>query len=318
MECGAIWQQMGTLEHCYMGGLPDEVTEGLEKEQRHCELLHVSCVTSSQNILSAITCEATCSGSDYSPILQSLNLRHLVSCPGNKNFGSVIWDMDWLTTKIKAATSKIFKFKLNNVAQCHHHLFIIRKITMKVLSLFLLRYSTSILNCFGHIFYNLIFFHTHTTRHVHKIRSSRCCSCEDHFTRDLATLVWSLAPPFKYPQNRACCDAQSWLGSHSWWSSPSFLPPGASCMQWCFLSAKGTIPIDIHCQLYEVYGPQCMDVKNVRKWVREFIYGYRCPWRTSFWLAFGFGQNNCKSEARNAWRLACDSLHAMRTDPWSQ
>lgn len=40
-----------------------------------------------------------------------------------------------------------------------------------------------------------------------------------------------------------------------------------------FLSAKNTTPIDIHRQLCEVYGPQCMDVKNVRKWVREFKDG---------------------------------------------
>ena len=38
----------------------------------------------------------------------------------------------------------------------------------------------------------------------------------------------------------------------------------------CFLSAK----VDIHHQLCEVCGPQCMDVKNVRKWVREFMYGH--------------------------------------------
>ena len=40
-----------------------------------------------------------------------------------------------------------------------------------------------------------------------------------------------------------------------------------------FLSAKGTTPIDIHHQLCKVYGPQCMDVKNVLKWIREFMYG---------------------------------------------
>ena len=40
-----------------------------------------------------------------------------------------------------------------------------------------------------------------------------------------------------------------------------------------FLSAKGTTPIDIHRQLCEAYGPQCKDVKNMRKWVREFMYG---------------------------------------------
>ena len=40
-----------------------------------------------------------------------------------------------------------------------------------------------------------------------------------------------------------------------------------------FLSAKGTTPIDIHRQLCEVYGPQCMDIKNMQKWVTEFMYG---------------------------------------------
>jgi len=37
-----------------------------------------------------------------------------------------------------------------------------------------------------------------------------------------------------------------------------------------FLNAKGVKPIEIHCQLTEVYGESCMDVKNVRKWCREF------------------------------------------------
>ena len=40
-----------------------------------------------------------------------------------------------------------------------------------------------------------------------------------------------------------------------------------------FLSAKGSTPIDIHLQLSKVYGPWCLDVTNVRKWVREFMYG---------------------------------------------
>ena len=39
-----------------------------------------------------------------------------------------------------------------------------------------------------------------------------------------------------------------------------------------FLSAKGTTPIYIYRQLSKVYGPQCMDVKNMQKWVREFMY----------------------------------------------
>ena len=156
------------------------------------------------------------------------------------------------------------------------------------------------------------------TRRVHKIRYPRRWSNEERFTRELATLACSLAPPFNSLQNWACCDTQSWLGSRSQWSSPSLLLPGASCMQWSFLSAKGTTPIDIHCQLCKVYGPQCMDVKNVQKRVIEFKY--KGPWRTAFWLAFGFSRNNCKSGARtrNAWRLACDSLQTVQTDPWSQ
>ena len=40
-----------------------------------------------------------------------------------------------------------------------------------------------------------------------------------------------------------------------------------------FLNAKGTEPIEIHRQLTEVYGESCMDVKNVRKWCREFAAG---------------------------------------------
>ena len=61
-----------------------------------------------------------------------------------------------------------------------------------------------------------------------------------------ATLACSLAPSFKFPQNWARCGVQSWLGSHSWRSSPLFLPPG-------FLSAEDTTPIDIHSQLWEIY-----------------------------------------------------------------
>jgi hypothetical protein len=39
------------------------------------------------------------------------------------------------------------------------------------------------------------------------------------------------------------------------------------------LNAKGTKPIEIHRQLVEVYGESCMDIKNVRKWCREFESG---------------------------------------------
>ena len=39
------------------------------------------------------------------------------------------------------------------------------------------------------------------------------------------------------------------------------------------LNAKGVKRIEIHCQLTEVYGQLCMDVKNVRKWCKEFTAG---------------------------------------------
>ena len=40
-----------------------------------------------------------------------------------------------------------------------------------------------------------------------------------------------------------------------------------------FLNAKGVKPIEIHRQLTEVDGESCTDVKNVRKWCREFTAG---------------------------------------------
>ncbi|KAJ8958100.1 hypothetical protein NQ318_006028 [Aromia moschata] len=41
----------------------------------------------------------------------------------------------------------------------------------------------------------------------------------------------------------------------------------------CHLNAEKVSPIEIHYQLVEVYGEKCMDVKNVRKWCREFSEG---------------------------------------------
>ena len=41
-----------------------------------------------------------------------------------------------------------------------------------------------------------------------------------------------------------------------------------------FLSAKKVTPIEIHRKLVEVYGEKCMDIKNVRKWSREFNSGH--------------------------------------------
>ncbi|UYV79242.1 hypothetical protein LAZ67_17001708 [Cordylochernes scorpioides] len=40
-----------------------------------------------------------------------------------------------------------------------------------------------------------------------------------------------------------------------------------------FLYAKNNSPVEIHRQLVEVYGEKCMDIKNVRKWCREFNEG---------------------------------------------
>lgn len=40
-----------------------------------------------------------------------------------------------------------------------------------------------------------------------------------------------------------------------------------------FLTAKGGTNVEIHRQLCEVYGPLCMDLKNVRKWVKAFKAG---------------------------------------------
>jgi len=40
-----------------------------------------------------------------------------------------------------------------------------------------------------------------------------------------------------------------------------------------FLNAKKNSPVEIHRQLVEVYGEKCMDIKNVRKWCREFNEG---------------------------------------------
>ena len=40
-----------------------------------------------------------------------------------------------------------------------------------------------------------------------------------------------------------------------------------------FFNAKGNTLIEIHHQLTEVYGESCMDIKNIRKWCREFAFG---------------------------------------------
>ncbi|UYV60466.1 hypothetical protein LAZ67_1001235 [Cordylochernes scorpioides] len=40
-----------------------------------------------------------------------------------------------------------------------------------------------------------------------------------------------------------------------------------------FLNAKNNSPVEIHRQLVELYHEKCMDIKNVRKWCREFSQG---------------------------------------------
>ena len=92
-------------------------------------------------------------------------------------------------------------------------------------------------------------------RHVCKINSPRRWSHEEHFMRGPATMACSLAPPFKSPQNQAHCDAQSSLGSRSWWSSHSLLLPGTSCVQWSiFWVPRALLPL-IFTVSYAVYGP---------------------------------------------------------------
>ena len=71
---------------------------------------------------------------------------------------------------------------------------------------------------------------------------------------DPAILACSLAAPhpFKSPLN---CDAQSWLGSHSWWSSQSLLPPDASCVQWSnFLVPRALLPLTFIVSYAETMG----------------------------------------------------------------
>lgn len=41
-----------------------------------------------------------------------------------------------------------------------------------------------------------------------------------------------------------------------------------------FLNGKGIKLVEIHCQLTEVYGQSCTDVKNICKWCREVTAGH--------------------------------------------
>ncbi|UYV66186.1 hypothetical protein LAZ67_4000648 [Cordylochernes scorpioides] len=44
-------------------------------------------------------------------------------------------------------------------------------------------------------------------------------------------------------------------------------------LSYTLFNAKNNYPVEIHRQLVEVYGEKCMDIKNVRKWCREFNEG---------------------------------------------
>ena len=53
--------------------------------------------------------------------------------------------------------------------------------------------------------------------------------------------MW-LGFPLQIPQNWACCDTQSWLGSRSQWSSPLASPAGASSVQWSVFWVPRALP----------------------------------------------------------------------------
>ena len=87
---------------------------------------------------------------------------------------------------------------------------------------------------------------------------------------------WHIAwlPPFQIPTKLSLLQRSVLTGQPLAMELPLTSPARYElCAVIRFLSAKGTTAIDIHRQLCKVYGPQCMDVKNVRKWVREFMYG---------------------------------------------
>ena len=60
-----------------------------------------------------------------------------------------------------------------------------------------------------------------------------------------------------------CCKTQNF----------SFSASGKKFVQKRIHEISGSLPIDIHCQLCKVYGPQCMDVRSMQKWVSQFMYG---------------------------------------------
>ncbi|GFU04788.1 hypothetical protein TNCV_3064201, partial [Trichonephila clavipes] len=80
------------------------------------------------------------------------------------------------------------------------------------------------------------------------------------------------------------------------------LPPAASCGAVTrFLAAKKKSAKEIHEELCQVYGEECMSSGMVRRWVRDFKNGRTdvhdgSPCRA----AIGFRRNNCQSRSGNA------------------
>ena len=158
-------------------------------------------------------------------------------------------------------------------------------------------------------------------RNVHKIRSPRCWSREEHFTQELATLACILAPPIQIP-TKPILLRRSILTEQPFAMEPLLASPaGESCMHWSVFWVPRHYPhwhpsSVIRCLWTIVYGHK----KHAKVGQRVHIWTYRRPWQTVFWSAFGIGRNNYKSGAitRNAWRSVYDSSWAMWTDPWSQ
>ena len=86
----------------------------------------------------------------------------------------------------------------------------------------------------------------------------------------MVTLACNLASPLQFPIKPSLQWCSVLTGQLFAMELPSLLPPGMSCVQWSiFLSAKGTTPIHNDHQLCKVYGPQCMDIRNLRTWVES-------------------------------------------------
>ena len=82
---------------------------------------------------------------------------------------------------------------------------------------------------------------------------------EECFMQDSATLACSLAPPLQIPTKLSPLRRSVSTGQPFAMKLPLASPTRCKlCAVIRFLSAKGTTPINIHCLLYKIYGPQCM------------------------------------------------------------